>query len=379
MRAAPPRPNEPARARIRTRAATRSASGASTGAGGRRAARRSARSRRARSRSRPWAGVVSSSRPPGTSTRRTSESQRAVSATCSITSLAQTSSNASSSNGSGPSIGDPPEVELRLASARPRQRRVSDLDPDRVAAGSREHSGEVALPAAEVEHAVSPPRTARQQEAAAAAPSRAGASSLGQAPPQILVVVRHPHTCDVPSVSRGVAEPQATIIWGRAGRSSGRRRDRSSCACSPRLQRRGWEVTLTTPGEGPLRDRAIAAGYHWRALPLGGLAPRSGAPAVLAWPLARSLAREADVVYLNGTVCGRLLPALPAGAARRVLHVHDIVEPRPAVLAPRRCRAGRLPRGRRPPRRARPRRSSTCRSTPTRRRRRRPGRRATVR
>ncbi len=43
------------------------------------------------------------------------------------------------------------------------------------------------------------------------------------------------------------------------------------------------------------------------------------AAACAAWP------RDVDVVYLNGAVCGRLLPALPAGGARRVLHVHDIV------------------------------------------------------
>ena len=31
------------------------------------------------------------------------------------------------------------------------------------------------------------------------------------------------------------------------------------------------------------------------------------------------------MVYLNGAVCGRMLPALPAGRARRVLHIHDLV------------------------------------------------------
>ena len=43
------------------------------------------------------------------------------------------------------------------------------------------------------------------------------------------------------------------------------------------------------------------------------------------WPRARRLAGSADVVYLNGTVCGRLLPALVGVGARRVLHVHDLV------------------------------------------------------
>jgi glycosyltransferase involved in cell wall biosynthesis len=43
------------------------------------------------------------------------------------------------------------------------------------------------------------------------------------------------------------------------------------------------------------------------------------------WPAARALTKGAGVVYLNGGVCGRLLPALPGGGARRVLHIHDIV------------------------------------------------------
>ncbi len=93
------------------------------------------------------------------------------------------------------------------------------------------------------------------------------------------------------------------------------------------LADRGWEIAFTTPGEGPLRDEAIRAGYRWCPLALGGLAPGTGARAVASWPRARRIARtEADVVYLNGAVCGRLLPALPPRAARRVLHIHDIVK-----------------------------------------------------
>ncbi len=91
-----------------------------------------------------------------------------------------------------------------------------------------------------------------------------------------------------------------------------------------RLAGRGWKVTLTTPGPGPLRDQALHADHDWRALALGGLARRAGARAIGSWPTARRLAREHDVVYLNGAVCGRLLPALPPGALR-VLHVHDMV------------------------------------------------------
>lgn len=94
---------------------------------------------------------------------------------------------------------------------------------------------------------------------------------------------------------------------------------------------RGWAVTLTTPGPGPLRDQALAAGLQWRRLAVGGLGRHRGARALASWPRVRQLAREADVVYLNGAVCGRLLPALPAGAARRVLHVHDIVDRVPSL------------------------------------------------
>lgn len=37
------------------------------------------------------------------------------------------------------------------------------------------------------------------------------------------------------------------------------------------------------------------------------------------------------MIYVNGGVCGRLLPVLRAGAARRVLQVHDIVTRVPAI------------------------------------------------
>jgi glycosyltransferase involved in cell wall biosynthesis len=91
------------------------------------------------------------------------------------------------------------------------------------------------------------------------------------------------------------------------------------------LATRDWKITLTTPGDGPLRDQATDAGYDWRPLQVGGLAAGAGARALASWPTARRLAGDHDVVYLNGTVCGRLLPALPPRAARRVLHVHDMV------------------------------------------------------
>jgi glycosyltransferase involved in cell wall biosynthesis len=87
-----------------------------------------------------------------------------------------------------------------------------------------------------------------------------------------------------------------------------------------RLRARGWDVTLTSPhDDGPL----ATAGYPHVKLDVGGLGAGEGARAVASWPRALRLGREHDVVYLNSTVCGRLLPALRG--ARTVLHVHDIV------------------------------------------------------
>jgi glycosyltransferase involved in cell wall biosynthesis len=92
-----------------------------------------------------------------------------------------------------------------------------------------------------------------------------------------------------------------------------------------RFAERGWQVTLATPGDGPLREAGASAGHRCLTLPVGDLAAGAGARAIRSWPQARRLAGEADVVYLNGTVCGRLLPALAGSRARHVLHVHDLV------------------------------------------------------
>jgi glycosyltransferase involved in cell wall biosynthesis len=88
-----------------------------------------------------------------------------------------------------------------------------------------------------------------------------------------------------------------------------------------RLRDRGWEITMTTPGDdGPLTE----AGFAHAKLDVGGLGAGEGARAVASWPRVRHLAKDADVVYLNSTVCGRLLPALRG--SHTVLHVHDIVD-----------------------------------------------------
>lgn len=115
----------------------------------------------------------------------------------------------------------------------------------------------------------------------------------------------------------------------------------------PRLAAHGWSATLTTPGDGPLRERARAAGLATDSLPVGGLSRRAGARAVASWPRARRLARAHAVVYLNGTVCGRLLPALRG--LPTVLHLHDLVDRVPPMwhgagelLVPTRAVAERL-------------------------------------
>jgi glycosyltransferase involved in cell wall biosynthesis len=86
-----------------------------------------------------------------------------------------------------------------------------------------------------------------------------------------------------------------------------------------RLSARGWDVTLTTPTGGSL----ARAGFAWMELDVGGLGAGEGARAVASWPRARRLGRRFDVMYLNGTVAGRLLPALRS--IHTVLHVHDMV------------------------------------------------------
>jgi hypothetical protein len=87
-----------------------------------------------------------------------------------------------------------------------------------------------------------------------------------------------------------------------------------------RLREHGWATTVTSPGEGAIKD----AGFSWIKLDIGGPGHGVGARAVASWPRALRLAQRFDAVYLNSTVCGRLLPALRG--TRTVLHVHDAVD-----------------------------------------------------
>lgn len=85
-----------------------------------------------------------------------------------------------------------------------------------------------------------------------------------------------------------------------------------------------WRITVATPGPGALSHAVVSAGYDWVQLPVGGLERRSGGRAVLSMPRARRHARVADVVYVNGGVAARVMPALRG--SRTVLHVHDLVD-----------------------------------------------------
>jgi hypothetical protein len=109
------------------------------------------------------------------------------------------------------------------------------------------------------------------------------------------------------------------------------------------LRESGWETTFSTPGGGSAWDTA----FDWVHLDVGGLGEGEGARAVASWPRALRLAQRFDVVYLNSTVCGRLLPAIRG--TRAVLHVHVLVDRIPrhwrsadVVLADGEAIAGRL-------------------------------------
>jgi glycosyltransferase involved in cell wall biosynthesis len=90
------------------------------------------------------------------------------------------------------------------------------------------------------------------------------------------------------------------------------------------LAARGWRVTATTPDGGPLAEAILTAGLGWQPLATGGLARGEGAGALFGFAQLRRLATDADVVYLNGTVTGRLLPALLGRLGRSVRSVLDV-------------------------------------------------------
>jgi glycosyltransferase involved in cell wall biosynthesis len=99
----------------------------------------------------------------------------------------------------------------------------------------------------------------------------------------------------------------------------------------PRLRERGWEVRLTVPGPGRLRDAARAAGLETVALPLG--PPERRSPASYAGAVAAPvIARSADAVLLNGLPTQRIVRTVSRPA---VLHVTNYVPAPPRAWARR--------------------------------------------
>ena len=90
------------------------------------------------------------------------------------------------------------------------------------------------------------------------------------------------------------------------------------------LPERGWDIDFAVPGPGPTAD--AAAGRVHR-LPVGGLATGAWPRAVASWPRARRLARDYDLVLLNGIVTQRLAPAMWNTAL--VPYIHEIPESKP--------------------------------------------------
>ena len=92
----------------------------------------------------------------------------------------------------------------------------------------------------------------------------------------------------------------------------------------PLLAAEGIELELAVPEEGPVAAAARERGLPLHLLPVGPLRTGGWRLAVRSWPRARTLARSRrpDVVWLNGIVPQRLVPAL--GSAPALLQLHDV-------------------------------------------------------
>jgi glycosyltransferase involved in cell wall biosynthesis len=97
----------------------------------------------------------------------------------------------------------------------------------------------------------------------------------------------------------------------------------------PDLAAENVEVELAVPADGGVGRAARAAGLSVHELRFGSLRRGGLARAVLAWPRAHALVRalRPDVVWLNGIVPQRLVPAL--GATPAMLHLHDLLDHQP--------------------------------------------------
>ena len=261
---------------------------------------------------RPCHGVVASSVPPQRSTRRTSASRPTTSATCSSTSPAHTTSKASSAKGSGaPST----SCTASAPGARARARRSASPATSAMVTTQPASSSSAAK-------APSPqPRSSTRSPAAtwASRKSRRAAKRSGSAPSGTARHTASRQSCIGRRRLPGYPAMTVKLLAVNAVDHPGGA-EVGLLRLAARLRERDWEVTLTSPHEGALSE----AGYPWLRLDVGGLGQGEGARAVASWPRALRLAQRFDVIYLNSTVCGRLLPALRG--VRSVLHVHDIVD-----------------------------------------------------
>jgi glycosyltransferase involved in cell wall biosynthesis len=97
----------------------------------------------------------------------------------------------------------------------------------------------------------------------------------------------------------------------------------------PALAADGLEFEVAVPAQGGVADAARDLGVPVHELPIGPLRRGGGLLALRARPRARALvaASKPDVVWLNGIVPQRLVPAL--GDTPAVLHLHDLIVHRP--------------------------------------------------
>jgi glycosyltransferase involved in cell wall biosynthesis len=104
----------------------------------------------------------------------------------------------------------------------------------------------------------------------------------------------------------------------------------------PALAKDGVQIELAVPADGGVARAGRELGLRVHVVPFGPLS-RGGWPrAVLGWPRARAVVRRVrpDVVWLNGIVPQRLVPAL--GATPAMLHLHDLLDHTPGQWRHRR-------------------------------------------
>ena len=255
-----------------------------------------------------------------------------------MTSPAQTTSTLASSTGSG----SPEPTAVRRVPAPARARAAAprrNVDGHRPRAGIAQRRAELPCAAAEVQdgraggHVREQERPAQRRSARAPRrrarpprPRRAGRQWSG--PPWVASLAASA-ACE----DRPVRILAVCAVAHPGGAEIGLLR------LAPRLTARGHDLTLATPGPGPLDD----AGLPMVRLDVGGLERGAGARAVRSWPRVRRLARDADLVYLNGTVCGRLLPALRGRGAPSCTSTTSSTASRASGRSPTPCSPTRRP------------------------------------